>query len=84
MRRAALRLIPIGLAASAFACLRYSPPAPRAATRVGATMGATWDAVIDLFAARNIPIRSIERVSGIIVTDILSVGDDGPRWADCG
>jgi hypothetical protein len=47
-------------------------------------MGATWDAVIDMFAARNIPIRTIERVSGIIATDQLSVGDEGQSWAVCG
>jgi hypothetical protein len=47
-------------------------------------MGATWDAVIDMFAARNIPIRTIERASGIIGTDQLSVGDEGRSWAICG
>jgi hypothetical protein len=47
-------------------------------------MGATWDAVIDMFAARNIPIRTIERVSGIIATDQLSVGEEGQSWAVCG
>ncbi len=47
-------------------------------------MGRTWDAVIDQFAERNIPIRTIERVSGLIVTDDLTVGTDGYWWADCG
>jgi hypothetical protein len=47
-------------------------------------MGRTWDAVIDLFAARTIPIRTIERASGIIVTEQLSVGPEGLTWADCG
>src|SRR5712691_3823983 len=61
------------------------PPSPRDATQVDASMGRTWDAVIDLFAARTIPIRTIERVSGIIVTERLSVGrEDGLAWADCG
>jgi hypothetical protein len=40
--------------------------------------------VIEKFAARNIPIRTIERVSGLIVTDQLSVGEEGVAWADCG
>ena len=69
------------------ACSAYKPPAPptpREATEVAASMGNTWDAVIDMFAARNIPIRTIERASGIIATDQLSVGDEGFRWADCG
>jgi hypothetical protein len=68
-------------------CLSYKPPAPpspRDATQVNASMGRTWDAVIDLFAARNIPIRTIERVSGIIVTERLSVGPERPSLADCG
>lgn len=61
------------------------PPSPREATQVNASMGRTWDAVIDLFATRTISIRTIERVSGIIVTERLSVGhEDGLAWADCG
>jgi hypothetical protein len=70
------------------ACYKYQPPAPpqpRNATSVDATLGETWDAVIDLFATRNIPIRTIERVSGIIATEGLSVDSaDGVTWADCG
>jgi hypothetical protein len=69
------------------ACSAYkppAPPAPRDATDVAASMGNTWDAVIDMFAARNIPIRTIERASGIIATDQLSVGEEGRGWADCG
>ncbi len=70
------------------ACYRYEPPLPvepRDATSVDASMGATWDAVIDLFATRNIPIRTIERVSGIIAADLLTVDSaNGLKWADCG
>jgi hypothetical protein len=68
-------------------CVGYSapdPPTPREATDVNASLGRTWDAVIDLFAARLIPIRTIERASGLIVTDQLSVGPEGREWADCG
>jgi hypothetical protein len=68
-------------------CVGYSapdPPTPREATDVHASLGRTWDAVIDLFAARLIPIRTIERASGLIVTDQLSVGPEGREWADCG
>ena len=61
-----------------------TPPTPHEATEVAASLGKTWDAVIDMFAARNIPIRTIERVSGIIATERLSVGDEGKGWADCG
>jgi hypothetical protein len=47
-------------------------------------MGRAWDAVIDMFAARNIPIRTIERASGIIATEELAVGEEGKGLADCG
>ena len=48
-------------------------------------MGHTWDAVIDIFAERNIPIRTIERVSGLIVTDPVGLSPGlGQDWADCG
>ena len=70
------------------ACHQYQPPPPaepRDATSVSASMDETWDAVIDLFASRNIPIRTIERASGIIATEGLSVDSaDGLKWADCG
>jgi hypothetical protein len=70
------------------ACYRYQPPPPaepRDATSVSASIDETWDAVIDLFATRNIPIRTIERASGIIATEGLSVDSaDGLKWADCG
>jgi hypothetical protein len=68
-------------------CIGYTPPdppAPREATEVNASLGQTWDAVIDLLAARLIPIRTIERASGLIVTDQLRVGAEGREWADCG
>lgn len=68
-------------------CASYTPPpppAPRDATPVLASAGYAWDAVIEVFAARNIPIRTIERVSGLIVTDNLNVGPEGKEWANCG
>jgi hypothetical protein len=80
--RAAFLWTPVFLA-----CVSYTlpdPPTPRDATVVDASMGRTWDTVIDLFAARTIPIRTIERASGLIVTDQLRVGSEGHEWADCG
>lgn len=62
-----------------------APPTPRVGTDVQASAGKSWDAVIDLFAARNIPIRNMERVSGLIVTEQLSIArEEGLRLADCG
>ena len=69
-------------------CTSRTPPAtpaPRVATQVGASMRHTWDAVIDVLAARNIPIRTVDRASGLVVTDALSIGQgEGRDWADCG
>ena len=79
---------PLGFGLLLVACsTKYAspvPPTPREATAVSASAGHTWDAVIEQFAARNIPIRTIERVSGLIVTGELSVGGEGASWADCG
>jgi len=60
---------------------------PRVGTTVQASFGRTWNAVIDQFADRNIPIRTIDRSSGLIATDMLGmgVGDSlASTWADCG
>lgn len=58
------------------ACYRYHPPAalsPREPTRVEASFGRTWDAVIDVFADQNIPISTMERVSGFIAAQRGSI-----------
>lgn len=83
-----MKRVAIVSAALLSSCGGYTPPQPPSpsdATQVNASMGRTWDAVIDLFAARTVPITTIERVSGLIVTERLSVGrEDGLAWADCG
>jgi len=68
------------------ACAVAPAPAPqRAATPINASAGKTWDAVVDIFAERNIPIRNMERASGFIATEPMDVGlQDGEKWADCG
>jgi hypothetical protein len=44
-------------------------PTPSAGTEVAASFSATWDAVIDVFAERNIPIKTLDRQSGFIVAE---------------
>lgn len=71
------------------ACYSYKPPppaplTPREALEVDASQGQTWDAVIDFFAARSIPIRTIERASGLIASDALAIGPGEMAWASCG
>jgi hypothetical protein len=62
-----------------------APPTPRTAqTQVQASFSKTWNAVIDDFAANNIPIHTIDRSSGIIATDLLNVGPGMSDVADCG
>jgi hypothetical protein len=90
MRATALLLI-----GALAACTRYYPPTPatpRDGTGVIASFGRTWDAVIDEFAAKNIPIRTLERASGFIATEALGVAPDFGTYrrrlrdtrADCG
>ena len=70
------------------ACVKVTPPrtAPvRPTMQVAAPFAATWDAVIDLFASRNIPIQTLDRSSGLIVAQMSFVPEHGaPAWADCG
>lgn len=74
------------LLVSLAACVTAPATAPeRAATPVNASTGKTWDAVIDVFAERNIPIRNMERASGFIAAEPELVSQkDGQAWADCG
>jgi hypothetical protein len=51
---------------------------------VYAPFAKTWNAVIDVFSDRNIPIRTIDRSSGLIATDQLTVSAEDVKWADCG
>jgi hypothetical protein len=58
---------------------------PRQATPVSAGHSRTWDAVVDVFADRNIAIRTMDRSSGFIATEELHVRpSEGLEWADCG
>lgn len=82
MRRAPF--LPLLIALAACVVTPPAPPAPRMATPIHASFGRTWDAVIDEFAAQNIPIRTMERASGFIATDALAAGSDFTADADCG
>lgn len=62
-----------------------APPVQRTGTTVNASFGKAWNAVIDVFAERNIPIKTIDRSSGLIVTEQLSIAPGSmPDAADCG
>lgn len=60
-------------------------PAPRDAMSVRASFGRTWDATVEYFARQNEAIRVMERASGFIATEKLSLRaqyDD--TYVDCG
>lgn len=61
------------------------PPAPeRGPTAVAAAFAKSWDAVVDVFATRSIPIATIERASGIITAQTLrATNTSGTPWAIC-
>lgn len=67
------------------------PPAPaptRAPSPVAASFDRTWSAAVDIFAEKNIGIRTIDRASGLIVGDPMSVEGKNTttpyEFADCG
>jgi hypothetical protein len=82
----------MGVAVSLSACIPSAPPAPpvpHEAMGVSASAAKTWDAVIDVFAAKNIPIKTLDHSSGFIAAEEMSVpapegrGTESP-YADCG
>src|SRR5919202_1864412 len=78
-------VVTASLLASCATVMPPAPPVPRAApTEVAASFGKTWDAVIDELTSRNIPIKTVDRSSGLIATDPLTVASDIGDVADCG
>jgi hypothetical protein len=78
------KLLIVLLAVCACQPVAPAPPTPRNAVDVSASFGRTWDALIDQFAARNIPIKTIDRSSGFIATDALKTSLADSSWSDCG
>lgn len=80
------RFLAFFLVAGVVGCLPVppAPPAPHAPMAVQASFGRTWDATIDVFAERNIPIKNVDRASGLIVAENQKVGQGGQEFADCG
>jgi hypothetical protein len=66
------------------------PPAPRTGTVVDVSFSKAWDAVIDIFSEKNIPIKTMDRSSGLIVAEIARVNDNEysdpsiKNWNNCG
>jgi hypothetical protein len=86
------RAISICAVVTLTACIRVVVPAtpvPHSAMQVEAPIEKTWDAVIDVFASKNIPIKTLDHSSGFIVAEEMRVpppekrGEESP-YADCG
>jgi hypothetical protein len=69
----------------ALAACASLPPAPpqRADTAVNASFGKTWDAVVDYFARSSIPVKTIDRSSGLIAAEATRLSGDNSSYATC-
>lgn len=82
-------MLRVGTVAAACIAGAASATAPKA-HKVTATRGvnysfeSTWTALIDVFADRNWAIDNLDKESGIVTTDWMSLGDEAERYADCG
>lgn len=67
---------------------RVAPPAttvtPQAATEVQASVGRTVDAAIDWLSSQSVAIATVDRVSGLIASQQVTVGEARTEYADCG
>ncbi len=85
-----MRALPVSILMLAAVACAHGPTTqvtPREATPVNASFERTWNAVIDVFAERNIPIATIDKTSGLIATRslLISAAEDTVRtWIDCG
>lgn len=59
------------------------PPQERPDTPVTASFGRTWDSVVDYFARSSIPIKTIDRASGLIAAETTRLGGDTRSYGVC-
>lgn len=81
-----VRIMTVLACALAAAASATAPQARQVKTTavVSGSADAAWDAIIDLFAENNWAITNIERSSGLITTDWMSLGTEAETYADCG
>lgn len=74
-------------------CGGFQPPAepaPRTGKVIDVSFDKAWNAVIDVFAEKNISIKTLDRSSGLIVAERGSISSnqylnpDIVNWSDCG
>ena len=90
------RSVVAAIAIAAGACTGpHTPVDPASGTpmAIAAPAGNTWTASVDVLAGRHLPIRTMDRASGLIVVDPIRVNPSGAvaelsstahPWADCG
>lgn len=85
--RNVLRVVAVLAAAVASAASATAPGkhTVKEAASVSADVDQTWIAVIDVFAEHNWPIQTVDKASGLIVTDWIRVDrPEADDAADCG
>jgi hypothetical protein len=84
--RTKLRVATITMSAVALAASATAPQKRKVTTTasVRTTYAQAWEAVIDLFSERTWAIKNMDRDSGLITTDWMSLGSEAETFADCG
>lgn len=84
--RTILRVVTVVMSVVALAASATAPKKRHVVTTasVRTTYAHAWEAVIDLFSERNWAILNMERDSGLITTDWMSLGNEAATYADCG
>lgn len=62
-------------------------PAPRmieAEDQIHAGFETVWTALVSSLAERNVPIKTIDKASGIVVTEEMAVRNGDNNYCDCG
>lgn len=81
-------LLFVPLASCGLVATYYPPPtvqpAPRDPTRVDATFDQTWSEAVAVLAERNIPIATIDKASGLIASERVTLATASPEWTNCG
>ena len=61
-----------------------APPVVQKDAVVGAPLDAVWDAAVEWFATHNLPIKNIDKASGLITTERSMSVADASRYMGCG
>ena len=76
-------IVALVTAASACAAPPIAPPLQPAG--ISASFGKTWNAVVDVLAERNIPVKTMDRSSGFVSAELASISaTDFDKLANCG